>query len=184
MKQSIRAFSIGLFSAGLVLLAVYYFDNGSTQDITEMPVDDVIAYMKEEYGYRVLTESEFISLTVNQEANDSESKEEANKESEDTSSAKANEEEETDKDENEKSEEEDHEEKNEEEETITSYTLTIEAGSASSVGDKLAENGIIDNASEFNQYLSDEGYDVKVQLGEFEVQSDMSFNEIAEVITK
>ncbi|OZU90666.1 hypothetical protein CIL03_02160 [Virgibacillus indicus] len=63
--------------------------------------------------------------------------------------------------------------------------MTIESGMpSSSISDALAENNIIDDAEEFNQYLQDEEYSLKVQLGSFDLSSDMSFYEIAEAITK
>src|SRR5699024_8886811 len=73
---------------------------------------------------------------------------------------------------------------NETEEPNT-YSLTIEEGMASSdISAKLEDNNIIDDASKFNRFLEKEGYELKVQIGTFDVSDDMDFEEIASAITK
>ncbi|SHF61187.1 hypothetical protein [Ornithinibacillus halophilus] len=192
MKQPIRAFSIGLFTAGMILLVVNYFSNGGVQDISEMPVEDVIEHLKED-GYRVLTESEYITLSVNQDKQLESTEEENTTKEEDTSTddkEKENQEDSVEEngndDQKQESDSNDKEDKDkdEEEETTISYTINIESGTASSgIAKELEENNIIDNADEFNRYLDTEGYSLRIQLGEFTVSNDMSFYELAEVLT-
>lgn len=55
---------------------------------------------------------------------------------------------------------------------------------SSDISALLAEQNIIDNASEFNRYLDEHEYSLYVQIGTFEVSSDMSFYEIAERIAR
>ncbi|MBP1971772.1 hypothetical protein J2Z83_003927 [Virgibacillus natechei] len=153
MKQPIRSFSIGLFTAGVIMLVgVYFFE--TPNDTEQLPVVDEMIPAVEEEGYRVLTESDYISLSVNEDNN------------------------EDDQEDTEETEEDESEEENEH-----SYTLTIEPGMPSSdIGPLLVENQIVDDADDFNQYLDEEDYSLYIQLGEYDLSSDMSFYEIAEVI--
>ncbi|WP_284140408.1 MULTISPECIES: hypothetical protein [unclassified Virgibacillus] len=187
MKYFIRSFSIGLFTAGLILLAVFYFFDNPEKAAQNMSVDEMISEMKDK-GYRVLTESEYITLSVNGDTskqavkpdsgenskkdNDSQSTKEDNSDSTDTNTAK------DDKDQSNPVEETKKEE-------VKTYTVKIESGMPSSkIGDMLESNKIIDDASKFNQYLEKENYSTRVQQGEFKVNSGMSFFEIAEAITR
>ncbi|QKY71637.1 hypothetical protein Len3610_07500 [Lentibacillus sp. CBA3610] len=62
--------------------------------------------------------------------------------------------------------------------------MTVESGVApSEISQTLEENDIIDDADAFTEYLEDEDYSQLVQLGEFELSSDMDHNEIAETLT-
>ena len=61
--------------------------------------------------------------------------------------------------------------------TVTSRTISMD------VANKLENAGIIDDADEFNDYLCDNGYSSNIQNGKFTITSDMSYREIAEIIT-
>lgn len=191
MKHSVRSFSVGLFIAGVIMLIGIYFLDNPEKQAEGTAVEDLIPLVENE-GYRVITEDEYISLSVNDgttetvetnisedtsEASDSENKaaeNELNENEEDTSD------EEPDNEKEDTSEDDDNKQND-----VYNYTLTIESGMpSSSISDALAENNIIDDAEEFNQYLQDEEYSLKVQLGSFDLSSDMSFYEIAEAITK
>ena len=52
------------------------------------------------------------------------------------------------------------------------------------VAEVLKENGIIKDALEFSTFLDKKKYSPFIQLGEFELNSDMTHEEIAKVITK
>ncbi|WP_010650883.1 endolytic transglycosylase MltG [Oceanobacillus massiliensis] len=59
--------------------------------------------------------------------------------------------------------------------------MTISPGMASSdISSLLAENQIIQDASEFNSYLDEHDYSLQIQIGSYELTSDMSFYQIAE----
>ncbi|RDW21921.1 hypothetical protein CWR45_00065 [Oceanobacillus chungangensis] len=63
--------------------------------------------------------------------------------------------------------------------------MNIEPGMpASTITSVLADQGIIDDASEFNNYLDEHDYTLKVRMGTHKVTSAMSFYELAEAITK
>ncbi|MEN2765978.1 hypothetical protein [Ornithinibacillus xuwenensis] len=192
MKQPIRAFAVGLFTAAVVMLIVNYFTESSDIDLSEMPVEDVVNEMKEK-GYRVLTESEYISMSMNgteegteKPAEDTENQEADNTEEDSTATEKETEKTETEQTETEENTSENAtKEESQTEETAKSYTLTIESGMPSSaISDELEANGIIDDAAAFIAYLEDEGYALRIQLGDFTVSSDMSYYEIAEALTK
>ena len=63
--------------------------------------------------------------------------------------------------------------------------LTISPGLYSeSVSAELVRLGIITNQKEFNSYLVNNGYAERIQTGDFKVKADMSYDEIARIITK
>jgi hypothetical protein len=187
MKHTVRSFSIGLLTSGVILLIAFYFIGDSAHS-TEDADPEVMIPVLEDKGYTVLTKEEYISLTI-------QNGEEATKETEDQAAPKDGSEEQTRAD----SEEEENtiEEPAEQEETAESasaneqeteeisdsYTLTIDEGMASSdISSLLAEHNIVENASEFNSYLNEHNYSPYIQIGSFELSSDMSFYQIAERI--
>ncbi|AIF43418.1 hypothetical protein X953_09835 [Virgibacillus sp. SK37] len=63
--------------------------------------------------------------------------------------------------------------------------MNIKPGMATSeISNLLEEKKIIKDSGKFDQYLEKENYSEKVQIGEFEVTSDMSFYELAEKIAR
>lgn len=63
--------------------------------------------------------------------------------------------------------------------------LTISPGMYSeSVSAELVRLGIITNQKEFNSYLVNNGYAERIQTGDFKIRADMSYDEIARIITK
>lgn len=63
--------------------------------------------------------------------------------------------------------------------------LTISPGMHSeSVSAELVRLGIITNQKEFNSYLVNNGYAECIQTGDFKIKADMSYDEIARIITK
>ncbi|MEK4147323.1 hypothetical protein NST02_09670 [Robertmurraya sp. FSL W8-0741] len=64
-------------------------------------------------------------------------------------------------------------------------TLEIKLNmSTKKIADILAKEQIIENAGEFEQYLIEHGYHTKVQIGSFELNSEMTYEEISKIITK
>ncbi|MFD1038491.1 hypothetical protein ACFQ3N_08785 [Virgibacillus byunsanensis] len=166
MKQPIRSFSLGLLTAGVLFLIVIYFSGDSTTAIEETSIEDLIVAVEDD-GYHVLTQQEYISKSVGEEKEETE---ETTEEAENTNQS----------DENNSSEE----ENDTQEDTTSTYTLSIDPGvTPSEISDILFDNQIIDNASDFTQYLENEDYSLKVQIGEYELSSEMSHYDIAEEIT-
>lgn len=193
MKQPIRFFSIGLFIASILLYGFYFLFNDNETDHTDIAVEDLITEI-ESKGYRVITEADYVAFSLSQEQNDDEAD---NEEKDNTDKDKDDDKEkdtDTEKDDSKEAEKENNnddevDEKEDEEEDITpedvvKHTFTTEAGVVSQdIGNILLENNIIDDRQEFLDYLNDNDYSAYIQLGTFTVSSDMSYKEIAEIIT-
>ncbi|GGK03385.1 hypothetical protein GCM10007063_26970 [Lentibacillus kapialis] len=175
MKQIIRSFAFGLLTSGIVMLGVFYVADGSQSETENIPEEDMIE-MVESKGYHVLTESEYISVSVESDENSDGNNNNGNQQnnSDETDSDKTSDSNSEQKSDSEKTDE----------DSSTTYTLTVESGEApSEISQTLKENGIIDDADAFTEYLEDEGYSELVQLGEFELSSDMDHKKIAETLT-
>ena len=71
------------------------------------------------------------------------------------------------------------------EKAVAEAVLTISPGMYSeSVSAELVRLGIITNQKEFNSYLVNNGYAECIQTGDFKIKADMSYDEIARIITK
>jgi len=187
MKGTIRAFSLGLFVAGIMIVVSFLFIGDtatSKKDAEDFPLEDMIEIMKDE-GYRVVTEEEYITLSLadnNEQEVQSEENNDDNEQANDNNKEEKSEHKNDDESDEDKKDEEDEED---EEDKVEKYTIHIKDGMASSeIGELLEENNIIDDSSKFNKYLEDEGYHKGVQLGKFDVTSDMDFKEIAKAITR
>ncbi|HLR62398.1 MAG TPA: hypothetical protein VK097_08140 [Lentibacillus sp.] len=178
MKQIIRSFAFGLLTAGIVLLGVFYVADEPQPEAENIPAEDMIDIIESE-GYHVLTESEYISVSVESD------KDKNNKGNSDDGDQQQNSSEETNSDDsNDSNNEQNNSSDSTDESSPKTYTLTVESGVApSEISQTLEENDIIDDADAFTEYLEDEGYSELVQLGEFELSSDMDQKEIAETIT-
>lgn len=164
MKQSIRYFSIGLLTASSIILILIYFIGFQDKDPVKPSLEELTAAVEDE-GHYVINESEYISLSVNKEQ---------------VSEAPAD-----------KPEEETEEEPEEDvsddtgESEIKTYTLKVEPNMLGpTISQLLADNGIIDDADAFSQYLEKKNYAPYIQLGEHELTSNMNHFEIAEEIAK
>ncbi len=68
---------------------------------------------------------------------------------------------------------------------VNSVTLTIRRGmSSESVAAELARLGVVANQSELNSYLENNGYSERIQTGDFIITSDMTYEQIARIITR
>jgi hypothetical protein len=64
-------------------------------------------------------------------------------------------------------------------------TLEVEPGMKSQdISEKLTNANIIKNKNEFGDFLTKEGYADKIQIGQYVIDSTMSFKEIADTITE
>lgn len=189
MKYTVRSFSVGLLTSGIILLIAFYFIGDSAQSVEDLDPEAMIPAL-ENKGYTVLTKEEYISLTVkNGEEATAETEDQAAAESESeeqqTSNFKDKKEESADVGASEQEETDESATANEQEteESSSSYTLTINEGMASSdISSLLAGQNIVEDASEFNNYLNEHEYSDYIQIGTFKISSDMSFYEIAERI--
>ena len=181
MKHYIRAFAIGLFAASVSLLIIYYMSDGKANSAKSMTRDEMSDRLKEQ-GYRIVTESEYITLKVQKDeaqkaqhaASAPNEKDQQKKTDEKANENKAN----TDKkDKTDKPEK--------EEQQVKTFTLHIASGMATSeISEMLEDNGIIKDANAFDKYLEKQNYAKYIQLGKHKVSSDMSQEEMAKALTK
>lgn len=68
--------------------------------------------------------------------------------------------------------------------SLVKTLLRIEPGTASSsISYELERSGIIERATEFEDYLATNELSVKIQIGEYDLDSSMSIEKIAKIIT-
>ena len=68
--------------------------------------------------------------------------------------------------------------------TSTQTTVTISSGmSSEAIASALANAGLVDDASKFNSFLVANGYDMKLETGNFSLETCMSYEEIAKILT-
>jgi hypothetical protein len=71
------------------------------------------------------------------------------------------------------------------EQSLIKYHLSITSGmTPDKIGKRIKTGEIIKDDKKFVKYLIDHNFHNKIQIGEYELTSKMSFNEIAKVITK
>lgn len=196
MKLPIRYFSIGILTSALIVTIILYFFDNTPTSLENESLDSIISFLEED-GYRVVSEEEYISLSVEDSNNQENEDENSDNASDDQQDATNEKDDENDSDgdttnESNKSSEENSDDQsdseNEDEETneevATTYTLEVKPNMLSpEVSQLLVDNEIIDDAEAFTTYLEDEDYSKYIQLGKHDVSSGMSFNELAEEIT-
>lgn len=67
----------------------------------------------------------------------------------------------------------------------TTVRITVESGMGSEeVAVLLKDAGIISDAADFDSYLNDNGYSTMIEVGTFQINSNMTYQEIAELLCK
>lgn len=154
-KNTIRAFALG------IILAVALLQFTVLKQESDISLHDAKEKLTEE-GFVILTNEEFTNLEAVAE--------EKELVEEEKTKPNVNEEEKL--------------EESPAEETAA-FTLVIEENmSTKKIANILAGEKIIDDATEFEQFLIDHDYHTKVQIGNFELNSDMDYEEISKIITK
>lgn len=195
MKQSVRFFAIGLMTSAIIMFAYFAMFDKSTA-IDNVPIDDLIAHIEED-DYRVISEEDFISFSLmNKEEVDSEKEaketepDQADKKDDEASDKKEADEKEKetqekkDKDDEKKKKEEEAKKKEKEKDKPKKVTFTTKPGVVTEdVADILYKKKVIDDKQKFQKYLEDNDHSPYIQIGTFEVTTDMSFKELADVVT-
>lgn len=180
MKQPVRFFSIGLFTASSIVFIIFLLTNTSN-DKNALSTEEMIASIETD-GYRIITEDEYITYTINKDIAQQEEKEQSKRPKKKDSGNEQNKDDEKDKT---KEQKKDKPKDKDDEKSVKTYTVKVKSGMVpGEIAKLLEENGIIDDAFSFATYLEDNGYSPYVQIGSFKVTSDMSRKEIAEKITK
>lgn len=185
MKQHVRAFAVGLLTSGVLLLAIYIFGNHSSDGLEDMEPNELISAL-ENQGYAVLTQDEYIAYSVNREEADEDASDgnaEDDSEADESDSNNDSDENEDNNDEN-SNDEGNEDEESSEDSDVVEVEITLENGSPpSNISDALEDTGIIDDARDFNDFLEDNDLSGSVKPGTYKVDSEMSFNEIGDIIT-
>lgn len=201
MKQHVRAFAVGLLTSGVLLLAIYLFGNSSSGNLEDTEPEELISVL-ENQGYAVLTQDEYITYSVGKENAEEANEGNGNEEEESDSNNDSDENESTDEEENSNEEDSNDEESNENEDSndndsesnedeeasedsdVIEVEITLEDGAPpSTISNALEDAGIIDDAWDFNEYLDDNDLSGSVIPGTYEIDSEMSFSEIGDIIT-
>src|SRR5690625_3527888 len=187
MKQSVRFFAIGLFTASVLTLGFYLFVGSTDAKNEEWSTEELIAQV-EEAGYRVITDEEFISysLYVDEKNEQAKYEEVKDKKKNDDKNKKDNEKNDKNKknDKDKDKQDKDKKKKKKDNDEVKKLKFTIKDGDVpSDIADVLVENKIIKDRQKFIDYIEDNDYSSKIQLGKFEVTSEMSIKEIAKTIT-
>ncbi|RLQ98223.1 endolytic transglycosylase MltG [Falsibacillus albus] len=68
---------------------------------------------------------------------------------------------------------------------ITRFHLVVHSGmTTSEISNELEKAGIVDNGQDFNDYLIKHKYQLILQIGEYDLMSNMDYETIAKIITK
>ncbi|WP_226036906.1 hypothetical protein [Aquibacillus saliphilus] len=158
MKQTIRAFSIGLLFATILLSLTYYTLDNQTE-VVEISTEEMITELEGAGYYVDLKPPSSAGKQVEQDqtttAIDESVQEQETKEIEKPSS-----------------------------ENIT-HLLVIESGMGlDSIIEELSSLQLIEDEGDFRTMLVENDYSTKIQIGEFELNYSMSEKEIADTITK
>ncbi|MCT2537565.1 hypothetical protein NC661_01265 [Aquibacillus koreensis] len=171
MKQIIQAFSLGVFCATGLLALTYYIEadanepEPSNQPQLAMTTEEMILELEKE-GYTI--EKDPVDQTESDESPDSTSDEPEIKEPLNEAEGGG---------------------ESEEEEPISeqqpsTFNLVIEPGmNVGKIADQLNSAGLIEDPDDFISYLEENDYSTKIQIGEFEITSTNTVEEIAKIIT-
>lgn len=184
MKQSLRFFSLGLLVSALLLLGYNFFFQ-DTLTSAELSVEEMTDSLKEQ-GYRVITEEEFISYTLDNDTTDKKSEDKADEKADEEAEKNTDKEDSKKEEEDEKKDKESESKEDKEEDKVIKASFKTESGVVSEdIADSLVEKKIIkeNEHDKFVKYLEDNDYSKYIQLGTFEVSSDMDFKELAETVT-
>ncbi|MEK3853143.1 hypothetical protein [Cytobacillus sp. FSL H8-0458] len=158
-KRNTRAFAFGILIAVIAFGTAYFLNKpGQTPNRT---IDESSAKkFLQANSYTVLTNEEYTLLQQTDAKDQNENKEV-------------------------KEEEPAEENTEQEEESQKVYQLTIESGmTPGEIASLLEKASVIDQAADFGNYMEEYGYSKKIQLGTFELNHNMSYKEIAKIITK
>ncbi len=167
LKYYMRGIGIGVIFATLLLTISFYF--GSTGISSKEMTDEEIIEKATELGM-VMPEDD---------SEEQENQEEATEESEDTNSEAQSTEEEIAEEPTEESEVENEPVVESSETTVKYIPFTVNSGESSdTVAANLYSAGLVDSASEFNDYMNTLGVDNRIQSGTFYVRSDSTYDDI------
>ncbi|GEL77330.1 hypothetical protein [Tenuibacillus multivorans] len=182
MRTVVQSFALGILTTTTIIGIVFFIGNSepvqsesANEESSSLTVETAQAFLEEE-DYAVVTSTSYEEIQV-------ENKQLQNKVEQLQSQLEEQEEQEVD-DEPENTEQDEVEDLDQNTETTHTFTLIIESGMTSiDIANELAEADIISNADEFNQFLEQNRYSRDIQLGEYDLTSQLNYEEIAHIIT-
>lgn len=166
MKQLLRTYALGLLTA-TAIIGIYYFyvmDNDPNSVETDLTEAEMVSSL-ETAGYYIYETDPVISTIADREIEDDLAEDDQTEDQ--NSDAEITEENGQDDQVN------DH----------NSFILTIEPGmTISQVADYLMIANLIESRGEFTSYLVDNNYGTNIQVGQFELNREMSLDEVVDTI--
>ncbi|MGP4072484.1 hypothetical protein ACTWQB_08000 [Piscibacillus sp. B03] len=158
MRPIIQAFSIGLLTASVLLGFIYIQtekpNNESSETEVSLTDEDAKDYL-ENRGFAVVNGQEYEDLVRQKQQLESEI-DEINESETDS-----------------------------EQESTEKFIFEVESGmTLNDIASELEQLNIIDDAQSFSQFMEEEGYSRGVQLGEFELHNRLTYEQIAEILTR
>ncbi|GEM00486.1 hypothetical protein SAMN05421839_10119 [Halolactibacillus halophilus] len=177
MKQTLRAFSLGMLVATSIFSIHFFFFNEVKAPNTASPSNaDMIKTLKNS-GYNIYTDEALAEYIDAQLAEQTPTKENQNNDRETDESETSS----TPEDETSSESVADNDQESSKE--TSSFILTIEPGmTITEVSNYLIIANLIESREQFVNYLSDNGYATNIQVGSFELNHDMPLAEVVEVI--
>ncbi|CQR46850.1 YceG-like family protein [Paraliobacillus sp. PM-2] len=159
MKQILRSFAAGLLTATLILSVIYLIEKNETSQNKENTLTtNQMKQALETQGYIISADSD----VTQKEDEHYETEKESDKLNEPVVEENN---------------------QNSEPEEVRIFTLTIEPGmTISEVAEKLVHAKIIQNKNALTTYLQENNYATNIQIGNFELTSKMSIEEISNTI--
>lgn len=183
MKHYVRSFAIGLFFASSLILVMYLIID-SPKNSKSLSDSEMLTHLKDS-GYRVVSESEYISLSVQEDLARQKKLDEKKQSTQNNTAKSTDTKKAAEKDKSNDKDKKDAEADKKEKEKPKTYTIDVKSGMApSEISDLLKEHGLIKDARKYDKYLKKHGYEKYIQLGKHKLNSDMSEYEIAEALKK
>lgn len=180
-KTALRYLSLGLLLSAIVLAGyrVFFYDAQISADKATTPSTEL---SQEEETYKEKYEQLLAETEVAKIENDYAAAEESTAPEAESAESTESSEDTEDAEDTENEADDSNSEEDASNEPITT-TVVINEGEPSSIAaTQLQNQGIIESANEFNDYLEENNFTTLVRPGSFTVNSDMSFQEIADVL--
>jgi hypothetical protein len=161
-RTNVQAFAFGIALTTAIFFVYSFFDQTSdtSQSIKKL----------EENDYKVLTIGEYESLLTTIDSLEKEKKEASDQEKNDKNQENANKEQNSETQENKE---------------VKTVTITITEGMVlETIASELSNLGVIDDRTSFINYFLENDLDRGIQLGSYEIKSGISYQEIADLITR
>ncbi|PLR76961.1 aminodeoxychorismate lyase [Bacillus sp. V3-13] len=160
-KRSVRSFAVGILFTVSCIGSYYFFIDGKPAQSVDQSIEKL-----EAEGYVVLSQDHFLELKragkAQTEANPPDTTEKKEEQAANSEQPEQN-----------------------PEQSAPAYQLVVTSGMTSSeIATLLAEQTIIENPREFELFMERSGYSTKIQVGTFEINKGMDYEEIGRLITK